>query len=99
MDTGVQIATTDDVHGQPSGVPTRNAAQVDASEIPTHNFRVRPARYVLLPLAQVLTGYTVKALERKIERGDWQEGKLWRRAPDGHITIDMEGYHKWVEGR
>jgi hypothetical protein len=56
-----------------------------------------PARYVLLPLAQMLTGYSVKAMQRKIERGDWQEGKVWKHAPDGHIVIDMVGYHKWVE--
>jgi hypothetical protein len=56
-----------------------------------------PARYVLLPLAQMLTGYSVKAMQRKIERGDWQEGKVWKHAPDGRIVIDMVGYHKWVE--
>ena len=33
---------------------------------------VVPARYVLLPLANTITGYTVKAMERKIERGDWR---------------------------
>jgi hypothetical protein len=60
---------------------------------------VSPARYVLLPLAQSVTGYTVKAMERKIERGDWQEGKVWRRAPDGHIMIDLQGYHRWVENQ
>jgi hypothetical protein len=60
---------------------------------------VTPARYVLLHLATVLTGYTVKAMRRKIERGDWQEGKLWRRAPDGRIFIDLIGYQKWVERR
>lgn len=60
---------------------------------------VSPARYVLLVLAQSVTGYTVKAMERKIERGDWQEGKVWRRAPDGHICIDLLGYEKWIEGR
>lgn len=57
-----------------------------------------PSRYVLMPLATTITGYTVKAMQRKIERGDWQEGKLWRRAPDGRIVIDLEGYQKWVEG-
>jgi hypothetical protein len=56
-----------------------------------------PARYVLLPLANLITGYSVKAMERKIERGDWQEGKVWRRAPDGHIMIDITGYQRWVE--
>jgi hypothetical protein len=60
---------------------------------------VAPSRYVLLPLAQQITGYTVKAMERKIERGDWQEGKLWRRAPDGRILVDLQGYQRWVEGQ
>ena len=55
------------------------------------------ARYVLLPLASLLTGYSVKAMERKIERGDWLEGKIWRRAPDGRILIDVLGYQRWVE--
>ncbi len=59
---------------------------------------VGTARYVLLPLANLLTGYSVKAMERKIERGDWQEGKVWRRAPDGRIVIDVVGYQRWVEG-
>ncbi len=59
---------------------------------------VGTARYVLLPLANLLTGYSVKAMERKIERGDWQEGKVWRRAPDGRIVIDVLGYQRWVEG-
>jgi hypothetical protein len=59
---------------------------------------VAPARYVLLCLAERITGYTVKAMERKIERGDWVEGKVWVRAPDGRVLIDMVGYHKWVEG-
>ena len=58
---------------------------------------VGTARYVLLPLANLLTGYSVKAMERKIERGDWQEGKVWRRAPDGRILIDVLGYQRWVE--
>ena len=60
---------------------------------------VAPARYVLLPLANAITGYSVKAMERKIERGDWPEGQVWKRAPDGHITIDIVGYQRWVEGR
>jgi len=53
---------------------------------------------VLLPLANLLTGYSVKAMERKIERGDWQEGKVWRRAPDGRIVIDIVGYQRWIDG-
>lgn len=58
---------------------------------------VAPARYVLLPLANIMTGSTVKAMQRKIARGDWPEGKVWRHAPDGRILIDLEGYQRWVE--
>jgi hypothetical protein len=58
-----------------------------------------PARYVRLPVAHVVTGYSIKAMERKIERGDWQEGKVWIRAPDGRVLIDLVGYHRWVENR
>ena len=60
-------------------------------------FVLAPARYVLLPLANLITGYSVKAMERKIERGDWVEGKVWRRAPDGRILVDLISYQKWVE--
>ena len=35
---------------------------------------VAPVRYVLLPVANAITGYSIKAMERKIERGDWPEG-------------------------
>jgi hypothetical protein len=59
---------------------------------------VGTARYVLLPLANLLTGYSVKAMERKIERGDWQEGKVCKGAPDGRIVIDVLGYQRWIEG-
>lgn len=58
---------------------------------------VRPAPYVTIPLAVAITGYTVKAIERKIERGDWLEGREWKKAPDGHRLISIEGYRRWVE--
>jgi hypothetical protein len=63
------------------------------------NILVTPARYVLLRLAKEMTGYTVKAIQAKITRGDWQEGEVWRRAPDGRLLIDIAGYEKWVEGK
>lgn len=50
------------------------------------------ARYIRLPLFEQLTGYTQKAVRRKIEEGNWVEGKQFKRAPDGHILIDMQGY-------
>jgi hypothetical protein len=83
------------------------AATLAAAPAPFHAFSqpsmpppaaLVPTRYVLLPIAALVTGYTVKAMERKIERGDWIEGKVWRRAPDGRILVDLVGYQKWVEG-
>lgn len=56
------------------------------------------ARFVLLPLFEKLTGYTQKAVRRKIEDGVWVEGREYRRGPDGRIVVDMNGYTRWVEG-
>jgi hypothetical protein len=78
---------------------THGATRWSLAAIRRRRVVVSPARYVLLPLASALTGYSVKAMTRKIERGDWQEDKLWRRGPDGRILIDMVGYQKWAEGR
>ena len=56
-------------------------------------------RYVTLARFEALTGYTEKAAARKIETGVWLEGHEYRRAPDGRLLIDMEGFERWVEGR
>lgn len=60
--------------------------------------RVSPARFVTVKLAEQLTGLTEKAIRRKIESGTWAEGRHYRRAPDGGLFVDMEGYEKWVAG-
>lgn len=60
-------------------------------------FAVAPAKYVKLPLFEALTGYTEKAVRRKIEEGVWIEGREFVRAPDGHVLASMEGFYKWVE--
>lgn len=59
---------------------------------------MQSSRYVRLPLFERMTGYTQKAVRRKIEEGVWVEGRQYKRAPDGHILVDMEGYARWVEG-
>ncbi len=60
---------------------------------------VQAARFVTIALAEALTGYTKDAIETKINRGIWVEGREWRRAPDGRVLIDMRGYEKWVESQ
>ncbi|HGM5498882.1 TPA: excisionase [Stenotrophomonas maltophilia] len=49
---------------------------------------------------EALTGYTVDATNSKIKRGDWLEGAVFIKAPDGRNLIDLEGYEEWVvQGR
>lgn len=55
-------------------------------------------RFVTIKRASELTGYTEKAIRRKMEEGVWREGQLWVRAPDSRIHIDMEAYGRWVRG-
>lgn len=54
-------------------------------------------RYVRIPRFCELTGYTEKAVQEKIRVGAWAEGVQYRRAPDGHILVDLQGYEKWAE--
>lgn len=54
--------------------------------------------WCLIPVFCQLTGYSDKAVRRKIASGVWIEGRQYRKAPDGHITMNMREYHKWVEG-
>lgn len=54
-------------------------------------------RYVVINRAAELTGYSAKAIQRKIQDGVWLEGVMWKRAPDQRVLIDMDGYGRWVE--
>jgi len=69
----------------------------DSSTDPTGSVPTRP-RYVRVTRFVTLTGYTAKAVYHKIANGVWIEGREYRRAPDGNICIDLEGYERWVEG-
>ena len=40
----------------------------------------------------------MEAVYEKIRVGVWVEGRHYRRAPDGHILIDLEAFERWVEG-
>jgi len=55
-------------------------------------------KWVKIEKLAVETGYTVKALRRKIESGVFIEGVIWRKSPDGRIHIHVKNYEKWVEG-
>lgn len=53
---------------------------------------VLPAKF------EQLTGFTPKAVERKIERGDWLEGYEYHRSRSGAITVFLPGYERWAQG-
>lgn len=64
---------------------------------PLRPLQVAPARYVRLgPVAELATGLTQKAMELKIERGEWKEDEQWI-FKDGRRYIDLRGYETWVE--
>jgi len=53
-------------------------------------------RWLTIEKFSAESGYTPHAVRNKIKRGDWLEGHVWVKAPDGRILIDTEGYEKWV---
>lgn len=69
---------------------------VPATLNPERLARVAPADYVTVELAAAVTGYTVKAIQRKIESGAWLEGAEFVRAPDGRTLVSMQGYCRWA---
>lgn len=61
---------------------------------------VNSSRFVVAALLSAMTGLTVRAIDGKRATGVWLEGQEWRRAPDGGIYYDVEGYERWVaQGR
>lgn len=55
-------------------------------------------RFLLISRFAELSGYTDKAVRRKIQDGVWMESQEYFKAPDGHILIDLEGFERWVLG-
>jgi hypothetical protein len=60
---------------------------------------VQPAGRVTIPLAEAILGLTRKAIEGKVYRGDWIEGREYHRAPDGSIWVNVEGVQRWGSNR
>jgi hypothetical protein len=55
------------------------------------------APYVVIKKAAEITGYSERAIEEKIAKGIWLEGRVWVKAPDGRRLISLRGYSQWVE--
>ncbi len=54
-------------------------------------------QWVLIPAFSTMTGYTEKAVRRKLEDGVWVIGKHYKKAPDGRVTMNLQEYYNWVE--
>ncbi len=54
-------------------------------------------RYLTIRKFSSESGYTEDAIRSKIRDGKWLKQSVWRKAPDGRILIDVEGYEAWVE--
>ncbi|AMC34794.1 excisionase [Janthinobacterium sp. B9-8] len=55
------------------------------------------AEWMLIPAFSAITGYTEKAIRRKIEDGVWRQGQHYCKAPDGRLTMNLQEYYKWVQ--
>lgn len=56
-------------------------------------------RHLTILAFSVQSGYTEDAIRSKIKRGEWLEGAVWIKAPDGRILIDIEGFELWATSR
>jgi len=55
------------------------------------------APYVTEEVMATISGYSVKAIQRKRQEGIWPRGEVWVKAPDDRVLISVEGYRRWVE--
>lgn len=55
-------------------------------------------RYVTIRKFAEMSGYSEDAIRTKIRDGIWRQDLEWRKAPDGRNLVDVDGYHRWVEG-
>jgi hypothetical protein len=51
----------------------------------------------MIKRAAELTGYSEDAIRHKIKNGTWAQGRIWRYAPDGRVSINLEEVDRWVE--
>jgi hypothetical protein len=71
---------------------------IDEAKARIEALRVQPARWVKQSLFEAITGYTIKAQRCKMDDGVWEEGVVWKFAPDGNRVLNLDGYYAWIEG-
>ena len=56
-----------------------------------------PSQWVLIKRFAEITGYSENAVRHKVKSGVWLEGRVWRKAPDGRIFLNLDEFERWVE--
>jgi hypothetical protein len=54
-------------------------------------------QWVLINRLAEITGYSEDAVRHKVKNGTWVQGRVWRKAPDGRIFVNIEEFERWVE--
>lgn len=54
-------------------------------------------RWVTIKRAAELTGYTEDAIRHKVKDGTWPQGRIWRKAPDKRVCINLQEVDRWIE--
>lgn len=54
-------------------------------------------RHVTIAKFAESSGYTEDAIRSKIKRGEWLEGAVWIKAPDGRILFNTDAFDVWRE--
>jgi len=54
-------------------------------------------QWVLIKRFAEITGYSENAVRHKVKNGTWMEGRIWRKAPDGRIFVNVVEFERWVE--
>lgn len=88
------IQTDADIKGWPIPVFDRRTPMKDKDAAVT-----MPYGWVVISKLTELTGYSDDAIRAKKKRGDWAEGRHWRKAPDNRVIFHVPSIQAWMEGR
>ena len=56
-----------------------------------------PSQWVLVKRFAEVTGYSENAVRYEVKNGTWVQGRIWRKAPDGRIFVNLGEFERWVE--
>ena len=81
----------------PSGIlePVKKTTNRPKKRHVPFDSRPQTCRLVRVKRFSELSGYSGKAVYRKIEDGVWLEGREYWRAPDRSILMDLDGFERW----